>query len=440
MKTGIFRRSLDLMSLATKVGVRELTSGSAASRVEQAKLIVETLSQLKGAAMKAGQMMSLDLNDYFPPEAIEILSQLQNQASHVDFKVIDEVLRRELGPKYSDLTDLEQKPLAAASIGQVHRAKIFGQNVVLKIQYPGVGDSIESDLKLIQRLAEGLAKLSGRQVKFETVFSELKKTLLDETNYLMEMANLHTYRALIAKDSEMKDSLNTPIPLEEYTTTRVMTMSYEPGLSIKEWLSTNPSMADREWLGQTILKLYGKEFYQWGVVQTDPNLANFLVRPRELCLLDFGATKKYTDEFRLNYKKFLSTVPSKNPMDIINAAVEFELLDPRESLDTKMKFHNFMKHSIEPFFVQNQNGVFNFADSEYSEKSRRMGREFIFALKYTPPPSKLLFLHRKLGGIFALLRKMDLQMDLQPYWRDLVGMTNAPGALPTKGSGLDIPS
>jgi aarF domain-containing kinase len=185
-------------------------------------------------------------------------------------------------------------------------------------------------------------------------------------------------------------------------------------------MNQKPSAEDKAWLAEVVLKMYTKEFYEWGFVQTDPNLANFLVNGRQLCLLDFGATKSYTDEFRASYKKFLATLPSKDPAVIINAAIEFELLKEEESLETKMKFHNFMKHSVEPFFSQSEDGFFHFANNDYTDKTAALGKDFVLALKYTPPPSKLLFLHRKLGGVFALLKRLEVKMDLNTYWKSLI--------------------
>ena len=154
MKLSIFSRTVELTKLAAKVGLKELRSGDLKSRFEQAILIANSLSQLKGAAMKAGQLLSLDLSNYFPPEAIEAFSKLQNAAVAQPFAQVQEVLLKELGPaKLSQIEDLATIPIGTASIGQVHRARFQGREIVLKIQYPGVAESIDSDLKILKTIA-----------------------------------------------------------------------------------------------------------------------------------------------------------------------------------------------------------------------------------------------------------------------------------------------
>src|SRR5690606_4701570 len=151
----------------------------------------ENLSQLKGAAMKAGQLLSLDANDYFPPEAIEILSKLQAQAEPIAWDKLREVFIEDLGEaRLREFESLSTVASASASIGQVHRGRLNGRDVALKIQYPGVTDSIDSDLSILKRLAQGFLTVTGRKIDLTELFDELAIVLGQEADYRLERENM----------------------------------------------------------------------------------------------------------------------------------------------------------------------------------------------------------------------------------------------------------
>lgn len=194
-KTGVFGRSLSLLSMAAKVGSKELLnravskipSEQAKVRVEQALIIAEHLSQLKGAAMKAGQLLSLDASDFLPEEAIEILSKLQSDAKPYDTEILKKVLIKELGnEKFKHLENFSKSPAGVASIGQVHKASLQGKDVAVKIQYPKIAESINSDLLVLKKVAQSFVTLSGKNIPLNDIFDEFKSVLINETNYEME--------------------------------------------------------------------------------------------------------------------------------------------------------------------------------------------------------------------------------------------------------------
>jgi aarF domain-containing kinase len=173
MSDSFLKRTFELTKLSVKVGLKELKSGDLKSRIEQAKMITETLSQLKGAAMKAGQMLSIELDDYFPPEAVQIISQLQNKGTEVKFSTVEATLKKELGvEKFKKLENIDQKPIASASIAQIHLAEYKGEKVVLKVQHPGVAKSINSDVALIKKVAQSLCVITNRKMNLNPLFAE----------------------------------------------------------------------------------------------------------------------------------------------------------------------------------------------------------------------------------------------------------------------------
>jgi aarF domain-containing kinase len=443
MKKDFRSRSIKLLSLAARVGTKEVaqnlkdrftgavdevTSGRLKTRIDQARLIAEQLSQLKGAAMKAGQLLSLDAADYFPPEAVEVLSKLQGKAEPIDWSIVREVLVADLGEeKIRDFKGLSIVPAASASIGQVHRARLVvdgvERDVAIKIQYPGIADSIDSDLKILKTLASSLLTVTGRRIDLDETFDELRLVLHQEANYDLERKHMEEYRGLM----NSLPGFIVPQAIPAYSSKRVLTMTWEEGISLQDWLATSPPLEQRNQIGRKLLDLYCREFFDWGFVQTDPNYGNFLIRPKtlDLVVLDFGATLHYSPEFRAGYVHLLRQIGSRNPAAIIDASISFGLISDRESTETRRLLAEMMISSLEPFREGAQ--PFHFKNLEYVKKQRATLQEFTQSLRHSPPPKKILFLHRKLGGIFSFLKKLEAEIDVAPYWAQML-------SLPTLGA------
>lgn len=431
MKRSAWQRSFELAKMAAKVGLQEIRSGDLKSRIEQARVITESLAQLKGAAMKAGQLLSIEIGDYFPPEAQEILSRLQNAAAPVSFQNIYAILRREFGEdRVKLLKELSVEPAAAASIGQIHTARLNEHRLALKVQYDGVAESIDADLKILRKLAEAFCSLTGRSMDLGQLFSEFREVLSQEVDYLQEAEYLKRYNEKLKTIPDSTANLYfVPQALPEWTTKKVLTMTWEDGLPFRQWLQTQPSREAREQVAHLILNLYCYEFFSWGLVQTDPNFANFLVRNSDagptLVLLDFGATRQYAEEFITQYVALLRVAGGPEPQKVVDQAISFGLLDPRESREAKNNFISMMEVAIQPFFIYRKSGektsrIFKFADSDYAKLSQETVRRFARSLNYTPPPHKLIFLHRKLGGIFSILKNLKVELDVTPYWERMI--------------------
>lgn len=397
--------------------VEKLRASELTARIEQARLMVDSLGRLKGALMKAGQLLSIDASDVLPPEATAILAQLQAGAEPVDFEILRGVLVEELGPDWQRSFDsFDERPAASASIGQVHRASIDGVPVAVKVQYPTVRESVDSDLDVLEKLASGWLTVSRSKIDLAGVFEELRSILHREADYRHELASQLRFAELVANDS----SFVVPRSIPQLSSTRVHTMTWEEGQPLGQWLQESQSPADRLWLAQQLLELYCLEFFSWGLVQTDPNFGNFLMRSqaRELVLLDFGATLQFEPAFRQSYVRLLRVVASGHVSRIGDEGVQFGLIDPRESRETRELFAQFLTVASEPFAPSRQ--PFAFRDAGYAQRSQDIGRRFVRSLRFSPPPRRLLFLHRKLGGIFQLLKRLELELDLRPYWDRMI--------------------
>ena len=398
-------------SAGDKLGLAELKT-----RIEQAKVIAEGFGRLKGAFMKAGQMLSIDASDLLPPEAVEILSKLQGQAEPIDFATMRAVLERELGEKLSLFSELDETAVASASIGQVYRARAFGEAVAIKVQYPGISQSIDADIDLLEKLGSSWLALSRSKIDASGTFEELRSMLKLEADYTRERFYLDRFGELMRDDGRFA----VPHSLPELCTERVLTMSWAVGKGLNEWIRSAPSSEERSWLARTALDLYCLEFFSWGIVQTDPNFGNFLIRApeRQLVLLDFGATIEYDAEFRAQYVELLRAVAAGNRRRIAEHGIRFGLIDERESTATRELFVDMLLGAAEPFERHLQ--PFSFRNAEYAARSSDVVRRFVRSLAFSAPPRRLIFLHRKLGGLFQLLRRLDVELDLSPYWDQML--------------------
>lgn len=419
-----FARSLELAKLAAKVGIKELKSGDFNSRVQQAMLIANSLSRMKGAAMKAGQLLSLDLDNYFPPEAIEVLSQLQNAATAHPFQEVEDVIERELRPDLKkSIQSISPHPIGVASIGQVHRARYKDQDIVLKVQYQDVAESIDSDLKILRTLAASFVQVTGRKMNLDPLFQEFRSILEQEVDYSKEAQFQTRFREKIQVLNRNQEILySVPRVIEEISTAKVLAMTFEKGLSFRQWVATNPSRSEKDQVAKAVLDLYFHEFFEWGLVQTDPNLGNFLVERQNsqlnLCLLDFGATREYSREFIQEYIQLLDLAANQDSKKLRDFAIEIEILDPRESRAAFDAFDSLLRTAIKPFFVGKAGSpYFNFADINHSLESQASAKALSQLLVYSPPPYKIIFLHRKLAGVYSILKSLDVRLDISPYWQ-----------------------
>ncbi len=433
MKTSSLARTFELAKLAAQVGFKELKSGDLNSRLEQAALIAQSLSRLKGAAMKAGQLLSLDLDDYFPPEAIEILSHLQNSATAHPFEEIEQIIKNEIAaPQRKLIKSLSREPIGVASIGQVHKALYKDREIVLKVQFSDVADSVESDLKILKTLGTSFCKLSGRKMNLDPLFKEFRAILEQELDYQAEAKFQNQFYKKINKLNEVSDcNYRVPETIPELSGQKVLAMSFESGLTFRNWLKTKPDASLKKHIAIAILDLYFHEFFEWGLVQTDPNWGNFLIEQKgsdlSICLLDFGATKRYSREFIQNYITLLDYAAKNKSVPLRELSIQLGLIDSREAKSTFIAFEEMLKTAIKPFFVEKSGTpYFDFADRNHTLESQKAVKALSQGLVYSAPPYSIIFLHRKLAGVYSILKSLEVQLDISNYWQMMKDLSNIP--------------
>lgn len=402
--------SMASQEILKRVGTGRSENG-AVFNLAQAKTLVSELGHLKGAAMKFGQMLALEARDYLPEEICMILDQLQSNASFLEYKVIDQILVSELGDLSQDFSNFSKVPIAAASIGQVHTAALpGGERVAIKVQYPHIFESIQSDVKLLSGVLKTVSTMMRKEVDLTGLIHEFSDIFQQESDYVKEAH----FTKIYGQNARLVEGLDVPEVYQKYSTRKVLTLSLKEGLKLSEWIKTPEASAnERTFYGKLILDLYTREFCEWGLVQTDPNLGNFLFQPRErkLVLLDFGATKAYDLRFRKLYSRLICSALEKDHQKMLKISEEMELIHPAESAEAKSVFKDLLFQSMNPIISEQ----YDFSDTEYPEKMRKLTRELVKSLKYSPPPKDLIFLHRKLSGVFYILRQLKVNLPLRHY-------------------------
>ena len=281
--------------------------------------VADRLSHLRGAAMKLGQMISMDAGDVLPPELSAILARLRNQGYRMPPQQLDQVLAREWGRDWRRrFRHFEAAPVAAASIGQVHRATLpDGRRLAIKVQYPGVAESIDSDVDNVATLLR-VSGLLPRGLDIAPLLEEAKRQLAEEADYTREGEQMRAYAARLDGDARYV----VPTLEPELTTRNVLAMSFVEGQAIETLEGASQEARDAAMTALVTLVL--RELFEFGVMQTDPNFANYRWQADTgaLVLLDFGATRAVPAETADAYRRLIEAGLARDRDMIREVAVE----------------------------------------------------------------------------------------------------------------------
>ena len=395
---------------------------------ERAHALVEELGQLKGSIMKAGQMLSLYGQYFLPTEAIEVLSSLQDSTQPVAWPLIQAPLRAALGSRVDEL-DIDTDPIGAASLGQAHLAviKSTGERVVVKVQYPGVADAIDSDIKTLSRLLMA-ARLAPKALDLTPVFTEVREMLERECNYAKEKTYTETFKTRLADDARYR----VPAVYDRYSCARVLTTSYEPGLSVRDPRVQALPLARRNRLGKAFAELFLKEFFEWHLVQTDPHFGNYRIRLGEaedgsqdvIVLLDFGATRPFSNDFVKSYAKIVRGALSGNTDETIAGTVEIDLLKGNTPRPVLEGFASLAELIVEPFRdasdpriparLKGPLGGYLYGESDIALRVSQKAAMSAMSLHFQIPPREIVFLHRRMTGVLVTLASLNTDLNLGP--------------------------
>ncbi|KAK5742494.1 hypothetical protein LTR17_003296 [Elasticomyces elasticus] len=392
--------------------------GSGSLMLSEANIerLVAKLSRMRGAALKLGQMVSFQDSKVLPPTINAVLQRVQDSADYMPPSQRDQVFTTNLGPNWRDLfSDFSEKPFAAASIGQVHKAtlKSNGREVAVKIQYPGVRDSISSDLNNLSLLLTA-SRLLPKGMFLDRTIANARTELGWECDYEREAASCIRFRELVEGD----DAFAVPEIFPEASGAGVLTAEFMHGTGVTK-LHDLPQ-EDRDWIGSQVLRLCLREVMEWRFMQTDPNWTNFLYNrtTEKLELLDFGASREYPDKFIEPYVSLLIAASHNDREACRELSIELGYLTGDEGTEMVKAHVDSILTLAEPF-ADSAESVYDFRGQTITDRVRGnigvMLRE-----RLVPPPEETYSLHRKLSGAFLLCARLGSRVRARGMFGDAV--------------------
>lgn len=438
LKTSGFERRLSIAKTSLNIGRR--WAGNSMSGIfldkdtrskrnqefmeAQANYVVEELGKLKGSVVKIGQMLALYGEHVLPPEITRALQALNDDTATLSWPKIEQTLRRTLREKLDEL-EVDPIPIGTASLAQVHRATVIatGEEVVLKIQYPGVAEAIDSDLALFKRLLK-VSNMVPQTRALDTWFEEIRDLLHHEVDYDAEANTTERfYERLIDDPRYIVPKVN-----RQYSSKRLLCMTYEPGVSVtSEALQLLPHERQNA-IGQAAIEIMMREIFVWGEMQTDPNFGNYLVRISDneneidkLVLLDFGAIRQFDDGLLTIAHNLLRAGYHHDHQAMMKSMTGYEFFDTMSDkvcsdiaslflLATEPFSHPDSNPDIPADCLDSQNRYI-WANSKLHSRISANATKAVQSFEFNLPPKEFMFISRKFIGAYTFLTVVNAHTD-----------------------------
>ena len=374
--------------------------------------VTDQLAQMRGAAMKVGQLISMESGDFLPPELSQIMTRLRNDAHFMPSPQLRRVLNAAWGEGWQrQFKGFDVRPIAAASIGQVHRAQTRdGRGLAIKVQYEGVARSIDSDVANVGALIR-MAGLLPAGFEMAPYLEEARAQLHEETDYLREGAHMARFGALLEGDTRFA----LPELQDDLTTQTVLAMTYVPGAPIEA--AAEEDQATRDRLMGDLIDLLLTELFTFGLMQTDPNFANYRydAETGRIVLLDFGASREIAPEIAQLYRNLLIAGLDADAEGMERAGEALRFVGP----DTAPAHRAQILHMMElAFATLRGDAPFDFAGTDMPRTMQDEGTK-LAEMGFIPPevPMDVLYLQRKFGGMFLLGARLGARLPVAQMLR-----------------------
>ena len=358
--------------------------------------------------MKLGQLISMDSGELLPPELSAILARLREDADPMPKEQLQQVLDEAWGTGWFDkLLYFSYAPIAAASIGQVHKViTMQGETLAVKVQYPGIGNSIDSDVDNVASIIKLSGLLPG-SFDIKPLLGEAKLQLHDEANYVRE-ADMMTRYQQAATDY---DSFVVPEVYAALSTPTVLAMTHIISSPV-EALSEQPQTV-RNHLMTELFRLFFDEVFAFRLIQSDPNMANYRYMPdsQQIALLDFGACREIPAAISASYLQLLRSMAKEDMPGVAEAALAIGLMQESHSEEQQASVLAMGRLACEALYCD---GAYDFGNSDLLGRLQSAGMALSFEQDFWHvPPIDAVFIHRKLGGLYLLAKRLNTQVDLR---------------------------
>ncbi|MEQ6201506.1 AarF/ABC1/UbiB kinase family protein [Sulfitobacter sp. HNIBRBA2951] len=373
--------------------------------------VADQLAKMRGAAMKIGQLASMDAGDMLPPELSQIMARLRDDAHFMPPAQLKKVLATQWHDGWlRDFKRFDVRPIAAASIGQVHRAQLRdGRDVAIKVQYPGVARSIDSDVANVGTLIR-MSGLLPAGFALDPYLDEAARQLHEETDYLREAACLNRFRDLL----NGVEGFRLPKVHADLSTGSTLTMDYLEGRPIEE--AAEAPQEQRNAIMARLIDLMLKEVFEFKVMQSDPNFANYRFDPvsGDIILLDFGATRDVSEDISVLYRSILMAGLDGGWGKCEDLALSLGFVDENTKSEHREKLMSLMRVA----FTSLAAPMFDFTDKTLTRQMQAEG-EALARDGFIPPvvPMDVLYLQRKFAGMFLLGARLGVRLPVADMLR-----------------------
>ncbi len=375
-----------------------------------ARDVYESLSELKGSALKVAQMMSMDQN-VLPSAYIDKFQMAQYNAPPLSYPLVVRTFKKYFGRSPKEIFDtFSNSAVNAASIGQVHKASLGSKELAVKVQYPGVAESVSSDLRIAKPIAIQIMNVKGKDM--DIYFKEVEERLLEETDYELELKRSME----LTKSCAHIPDLMFPKYYPEQSCERVLTMDWIDGKHLKEWIDSNPSQESKDRLGQAMWDFYNYQIHELKAVHADPHPGNFIITPEEkLGIIDFGCVKEIPDDFYKTYFELMAPNVSKNNVEFSSLLEKLDFLREDDSPVERDMFYSTFKEMVEILGKPFHSDSFDFSDKEYFQSIFALGERISKDKRFKKANSARgsqhgIYINRTYFGLYTILHEMEAKV------------------------------
>lgn len=391
--------------LKKSVGKKESQEESRQFHSENAREVFNEFTRLRGTALKIAQSLSMD-QGMLPEEFADVMSEAQYSVPPINKALARSIIKKELKEYPEQLFDsFSAEAIAAASIGQVHKARLKnGKKVAVKIQYPNVRNTIESDLGLAKTLLKRFLK---KGANLDEYVEEVKETLMEETDYIREGTSIEYFHKGFSGGKYI-----TPVWYKDLSTQKVLTMSFIEGRHLKEFLKEDPSQEKRNHFGQLLWDFFHDQVEQRNFIHADTHPGNFLFRQDgKLGIIDFGCVKKFPQSFTQKYMRLLPTHLKNNEEEIRRLYIDLGIVkEHADNPEKEEQFFQFCKKYGHAFAQPYMADYFDFGDPGFKQKINTFAKQP--PIMNEPRGNKNFIYSTKVHlGLYSLLMKLKAEVD-----------------------------